>query len=133
MYASERIFAANRRIICVFHHVERQIMKAKLATSFFVIGALLAGVAAHADQDTDREHPLTFLKDSAITTKVKANLADEKMNTLMHIRVDTNNHGVVVLTGHTKNQEQSDRAVSIARHTEGVTDVWNHIQVRAED
>jgi len=31
-----------------------------------------------ADSDTDRSHPKTFVKDSVITTKVKAKLAEEK-------------------------------------------------------
>ncbi len=108
-------------------------MKIKIATSLFVIGALLTCAAAQADPDSDRDHPLTFVKDSAITTKVKAKLADERLNTLIHVHVDTNDRGVVVLTGHARNAEQIERAVSIARHTEGVTDVWNHIQVRADD
>jgi hyperosmotically inducible protein len=107
-------------------------MKTKLVASLFVIGAMLSGVAVQA-QNTDREHPLTFIKDSAITTKVKAKLADEKMNTLMHISVDTDDHGIVVLGGSAKSREQAEKAVSIARNTEGVTSVRNHIQIRAED
>jgi hyperosmotically inducible protein len=107
-------------------------MKAKLATSLFVIGTLLTGIA-YADQDTDREHPLTFVKDSAITTKIKTKLAAEQMHSLMHISVDTDNHGVVVLSGHARDKEQVEKAVSIARATEGVTDVRNHIQIRADD
>jgi hyperosmotically inducible protein len=107
-------------------------MKTKLATSLFVIGAMLTGVTAQA-QNTDREHPLTFIKDSAITTKVKAKLAHEKMNTLMHISVDTDDHGIVVLSGNVRSKELAKRAVSIARHTDGVTEVRNNIQIRAGD
>lgn len=56
-----------------------------LATSCFVIGALVAPLAVTAaDSDTDRSHPATFVKDSVITTKVKAKLANEKMSSLMH-------------------------------------------------
>ena len=51
-------------------------MKYKLATTCFVIGATLAPVAAYAaDSDTDRAKPATFVKDSAITTKIKVRLA----------------------------------------------------------
>ncbi len=104
-------------------------MKFKLATGCFVIGSLLSAVAAQA-ADSDRAHPMAFVKDSVITTKVKAKLAGEKMSSLAHIRVDTDRKGVVVLSGKVKTQEQADRAVSIARETEGVTSVENHIHVK---
>jgi hyperosmotically inducible protein len=107
-------------------------MKTTLATSLFVISAMLTGIA-YADHDADREHPLTFVKDSAITAKIKAKLADDHVNTLVHIGVDTDNHGVVVLSGHARSKDQADAAVSIARRTEGVTEVWNHIQIRSDD
>ena len=51
-------------------------MNINLATSCFVIGTLLAPVAALAeDAVSDRTQPMTFVKDSVITTKVKARLA----------------------------------------------------------
>ena len=109
-------------------------MKIKLATTCFVIGTLLAPVAAYAaDSDSDRAHPMTFVKDSIITTKIKAKLADEKISTLKHIKVDTDAKGAVVLRGRVKNQEEADRAVSIARETEGVTSVTSHIRIKKAD
>jgi hyperosmotically inducible protein len=106
-------------------------MKIKLATACFVIGTLLAPVAAHAaDGDSDRTHPMTFVKDSAITVKIKAKLAEEKLSSLAHIKVDTDAKGVVVLRGKVKTQEEADKAVSIARGTEGVTSVNSSIRVR---
>ncbi|MGO9446902.1 MAG: BON domain-containing protein [Thiobacillaceae bacterium] len=109
-------------------------MNIKLATGAFIIGSLLAPMAAHAeDTDSDRTHPVTFVKDSVITTKVKAMLADEKMNSLMHIKVDTDRHGAVVLSGKVRTQEQADKAVSIARAIEGVTSVTSNIRIRNDD
>jgi hyperosmotically inducible protein len=109
-------------------------MKIKLATTCFVIGTLLAPVAAYAaDSDSDRAHPMTFVKDSIITTKIKAKLADEKISTLKHIKVDTDAKGAVVLRGRVKNQEEADKAVSIARETEGVTSVMSHIRIKKAD
>ena len=109
-------------------------MKIKLATSCFVIATLLVPFAAHAeDRDSDRSHPITFIKDSVITTKVKAMLADEKMKSLLRIKVDTDANGVVVLSGKVKTQEQADKAVSIASKVEGVTSVTNHIHVSKDD
>jgi hyperosmotically inducible protein len=106
-------------------------MKINLATTCFVIGTLLAPVAALAtDRDSDRKHPMTFVKDSIITTKIKARLADEKMSSLKHIKVDTDAKGAVVLGGRVKTQEEADKVVSIARATEGVTSVESNIRVR---
>lgn len=105
-------------------------MKIKLATSIFVIGTLLAPVISHAeDADSDRMHPMTFVKDSVITTKIKAKLADEKMSSLVHVKVDTDAKGVVVLSGNVKTKAEADKAVAIAHETEGVTSVMNKIKV----
>ena len=109
-------------------------MKIKLATTCFVIGALLAPVAAlAADGDSDRTHPMTFVKDSVITAKIKAKLAEEKISSLAHIKVDTDNKGAVVLRGNAKTQEEAVKAVSIARETEGVTSVKSNIRIKKDD
>ena len=108
-------------------------MKIKLATTCFVIGTLLAPIAAHAEDsvtDTDRTSPKTFVKDSVITTKVKARLAEEKMSSLVHIAVDTDNKGAVILSGNVKSQKEADKAVSIARETEGVTSVESNLKIK---
>ncbi len=108
-------------------------MKIKLATTCFVIGALLAPLAAYAaDGDSDRTHPMTFVKDSAITVKIKAKLAGEKISSLAHIKVDTDAKGAVVLSGKAKTQEEADKAASIARETEGVTSVKSNIQINKD-
>ncbi|MDT3707920.1 MAG: BON domain-containing protein [Thiobacillus sp.] len=107
-------------------------MKIQLAATCFVIGTVLAPVVAHAeDKDSDRTHPVTFVKDSAITAKIKAKLlADERMGSLKDIKVDTDNKGMVVLSGKVSTQEEADKAVSIARETEGVTSVKSNIRVQ---
>ena len=77
---------------------------------------MLAPVAAHAaDPDSDRMQPLTFVKDSVITTKIKAELVEEKMSSLAQISVDTGSKGEVALSGRVKTQEQADKVVLIAR------------------
>ncbi len=108
-------------------------MKSKLATTFIIIGTLLAPVAALADSEADNSHPMTFVKDSVITTKIKAKLAEEKMSSLAHIKVDTDQNGAVVLSGKARSQEEADKAVSIARETEGVTSVRSKIQLKKGD
>ena len=108
-------------------------MKIKLATTCFLLGTLLAPIAGYsADTDMDRSHPKAFVKDSVITTKIKAKLAEEKMGSLVHIRVDTVNNGIVWLRGTAKTQEQIDKAISIAHDTEGVTSVKNNIKIKKE-
>jgi len=109
-------------------------MKSQIATSCLIIATLLGPVAAHAeDSDKDRTHPITFVKDSVITAKVKAMLADEKMKSLVHIKVDTDAKGAVVLSGKARTQEDADKAVAIASKVEGVTSVTSHIQVKKDD
>lgn len=109
-------------------------MKTKVATTCFVIGALLTPYFAHAeDSDSDRKHPVTFVKDSAITTKVKAKLAAEKIASLARISVDTDRSGMVVLSGKVRSQEEADKAVSITKGTEGVTSVTSKLQIKKDD
>ena len=107
-------------------------MKYKLATTCFVIGAMLAPVAAYADADADRANPATFVKDSAITTKIKTQLASEHLGSLKHISVDTDRDGVVWMTGTVNNQTEADQAIKIARNTEGVKAVKSNLKVQKD-
>jgi hyperosmotically inducible periplasmic protein len=108
-------------------------MKYKLATTCFVIGSVLAPVAAYAaDSDTDRSKPTHFVKDSVITTKIKTKLAAEHLGSVKHIKVDTDRNGVVWMSGTANSQEEADKAVAIARDTEGVKSVNSHIKVQKD-
>ena len=93
----------------------------------------LCAIAGEAATDTDRSHPMTFVKDSVITTKIKAKLGEDKMSSLVHISVDTDNQGAVTLGGRARTQNDVDRAVAIARATEGVTGVSSAIRISADD
>jgi protein CpxP len=105
-------------------------MRTILAAVCFLIGTLLVPVAGYAaDSDTDRSSPKAFVKDSVITTKIKAKLAAEKLSSAVHIKVETDNKGVVQLSGTAKNQAEVDKAGSIARGVEGVVSVENNIQI----
>ena len=138
MYASEQTLFRNSGTMQTFNFIEKEefIMKVKLATVCFVIGNLLVPFAVHAQDagtDGDRTHPVTFVKDSVITTKIKAKLADEKMSSLAHVKVDTHSKGAVVLSGKVRTQEDADKAVSIARDTEGVTSVKSKLKIQKAD
>ena len=108
-------------------------MKYKLATTCFVIGSVLAPVAAYAaDSDKDRSKPATFVKDSVITTKIKTKLAAEHLGSAKHIKVDTDKNGVVWMTGTANNKEEINQAVQIARNTEGVKSVKSNLKVQKD-
>ena len=109
-------------------------MKFKLVTACLVLSAALTPVAfaadSRADSDTDRNKPATFVKDSAITTKIKTKLAAENPGSLATIHVDTDREGIVWMSGTAKNQQDVDKAVSIAKNTEGVKSVKNDVKIQ---
>lgn len=105
-----------------------------IAAACLTIATLVAPIAVRAadDGDADRAQPSAFIKDSVITTKVKAALAKDKMRSLAHIHVDTDRNGMVVLSGNAKTQQDVDAAASIAQAVEGVTSVQNNIKVKKD-
>ena len=106
-------------------------MKKLLLTGLIATGVFYLPVAMADDyaQDSDRSHPGAFVKDSVITTKVKSKLAAKHMSTLTNIKVDTDNQGVVVLSGKAPTTDASDLAAMIAKDTDGVTSVHNKIVI----
>ena len=103
-------------------------MNTKLAATYVVAGALLLPIAAFS-ADSIVQTPKAFVKDSVITTKIKAELAEQKLSSLVKISVDTDDNGVVNLGGTAATQAAADKAVSIARSVEGVRSVESHIKV----
>jgi hyperosmotically inducible periplasmic protein len=104
-----------------------------LATTLLLAGVLAGPVALAQDADADRAHPKAFVKDSVITTKVKAKLGAEHITSLGRIHVDTDENGVVWLSGSARSQEAIDRAMALARETEGVKDVKSTLKIKADD
>lgn len=90
-------------------------------------------LATAQDSDADRAHPGAFVKDSAITAKIKAKLAGEHVTSMGRVHVDTDKDGVVWLTGKVRTKEAAEEAGTIARNTEHVTAVHNHIKVKKDD
>ena len=83
--------------------------------AFGLMGALAAVVACSAS-------------DPGITTAVKSKLAADDTVKAYQIDVDTQG-GVVTLTGAVENQAAKDRAVQLARETDGVTRVEDRLTV----
>jgi hyperosmotically inducible protein len=102
-------------------------MKTILLSTLIAVGTLGVATAALAD---DASQTGNYVKDSVITAKVKTKLAEKHMSTLTNIQVDTDDRGVVWLSGHAPSKDASDLAAMIAKDTDGVTDVHNHIVVQ---
>src|SRR5688500_12410398 len=83
--------------------------------SFVLMGALATVVACSAS-------------DPGITTAVKSKLTTDDTVKAYQIDVDTQG-GVVTLTGAVENQAAKDRAVQLARETDGVTRVEDRLTV----
>ena len=90
------------------------------------LGVACAPLAMAEEGATESHH---YIKDSAITTKVKAKLAAKHMSTLTRINVDTDANGAVWLSGRAPTKDARDLAGEIAKNTEGVNSVHNDIVV----
>ncbi len=106
-------------------------MKINIISTCLLASCLLfpvAGYTADARSDADGS-TMTYVKDSAITAKVKAQLAADSTTSAMKITVDTDNSGVVWLGGTAKTKAEADKAESIAKQTDGVNSVKNNIKI----
>ncbi|MBS0391933.1 MAG: BON domain-containing protein [Comamonadaceae bacterium] len=94
--------------------------------------ALLTGaaiVSTGCSVARDQQTVGSYVDDAAITTAVKAKMAEDKGVSATAISVETLN-GTVQLSGFAKSQAEKDRAESIARTTKHVREVRNSIVVR---
>ena len=105
-------------------------MSNHIAAGLALAGILSLPLAGHAAEGTDSAK--TVVKDSVITTKIKAALAAEKVSSLVKIGVETDGAGAVVLTGTVTTQARADKAAKIAAAVKGVTAVDNRIQIAAD-
>ena len=109
-------------------------MKSTIVKTFVLLGALsllvpVAGYTATTTEGTSKTAKVKEnVKDAAITTKIKAQFAKDKLVKGRKIRVETEN-GVVKLSGNAASQAEADKAVSIAQDIKDVVSVQNDIQV----
>jgi hyperosmotically inducible protein len=105
-------------------------MNRLVVSALVPFAVLLAPIPARADGPPYNAHPETYLKDSAITAKIKAKIAGEdELRSLVEVIVDTDSKGGVLLRGFVKTKADADKASTIARGTEGVTSVVNRVEV----
>lgn len=69
------------------------------------------------------------LTDGSLTTKIKAKMALDDSVKALDIDVDTN-AGIVTVSGFVRSPAQRDRALQLARETEGVRQVVDKLQVK---
>jgi osmotically-inducible protein OsmY len=112
---------------------KKPLLIAAVSFSFTTLAPL--AVFASPDADTVNTQPQGEIKDSSIKSSIKAQFATEQYNGfgLSHIDVDVNHHGVVSLEGKVSSQDAADRAVAIARATQGVREVKNQLKVKTDD
>jgi hyperosmotically inducible periplasmic protein len=99
-------------------------MKTRLMTVLALTGALALPFSVFAEDSMG-----TMVDDAAITTKIKADYAADSTVSAMKVKVETDDGGVVTLSGTAKTQAEADKAVAIAKSTKGVTSVRNDIVV----
>jgi len=106
-------------------------MKRSLATRCFVIAALLLPMAPApaAAADAAPTRPPSTVKDSAMAAQIRDRLGEEKSVNLAHVKVAADRGGTVVLSGKVETRAAEEKAVSIARATEGVKVVTSSIQI----
>ena len=104
----------------------------------YVVACSLAGLVqvsatANPALETGSSEPRVVIKDSAITSSIRARLASDELGGFKHIRVDTDDHGVVTLKGHVRTQDTADRAISITKDIEGVREVKSALEIKIDD
>lgn len=92
-------------------------------------GATNAPAASLMNPNPTHETVGQGMSDTAITTKVKASLLEQKNLSSMHVHVRTR-EGVVRLTGSVPSAVQKQMAVDIVHGVTGVKSVENHLLIR---
>jgi hyperosmotically inducible protein len=94
--------------------------------------AALVPIAA-LSAEADSTQPTLVVKDSSIESSINAQLKSDSFKGLSHIDVDADDHGVVTLKGKVPSQDAADRAIAIARATEGVREVKSALKIKIDD
>jgi hyperosmotically inducible protein len=116
-------------------------MKKQTLAAIFSVSLALTPMAGFADADsksaevkadasTKSAEVKAYVKDSVITTKVKAKLAADHPSTLTKLEVNTDNSGTVYLSGNAPTATDADRAVATAMSVDGVRGVKSEIIVK---
>jgi osmotically-inducible protein OsmY len=88
------------------------------------VGAEIGARTAQAADATRRA-----VEDGTLTTKIKAKMALDDTVKAFDLDVDTRN-GVVTVSGTVRTEAEKQRALALAKETEGVTQVVDRIQLQ---
>ncbi|MBV8782935.1 MAG: BON domain-containing protein [Gammaproteobacteria bacterium] len=100
-----------------------------------ILAGILAGYfvgPAWGTENPDPSEGAQAASGSPITSAIRDRLAAEHDQSLAELRVDSDLHGTVWLSGRAESQIAADHAVEIARATQGVADVKSNIVVAPE-
>lgn len=92
--------------------------------SVLVCGAFLASCSMFSGRETAGE----YIDDTAITSKIKAEILKDPALKVLQINVETM-QGVVQLSGFVDSSNSETKAMNIARHVNGVISVRNNLIV----
>lgn len=101
-------------------------MQIKYASILIATGSLALGMGSALADSMDSHQPV---KDTYITTKVKAELAKDKGTSATHIHVTTKD-GVVMLDGTVASTAEKELAEKDAKRVKGVVGVHNGLTVQ---
>jgi len=99
------------------------------------IGAFVLPVDSYAAEPMSKDKPsvvnrvMENVGDASITARIKTAMARDKVVSATNINVDTDDKGVVTLSGNAKDKAEVDRALRIARETTGVKSVNNSMLI----
>ena len=96
---------------------------------FRQIVILLALAFLYGCQTTPGQTAPPELTDSAVTSNVKAKLAEDRLGSLAQVKVDTVKN-IVYLTGIVPTSEDRMRAEQVARNVDGVRKVVNNLEIK---
>jgi hypothetical protein len=88
-----------------------------------------AGAAIGEKVATGANQAQRAIAETALTGKIKSKMALDDMVKAADINVDTVN-GVVTLSGRVRSEAERQRAVQLAKETDGVKSVTDHLVVR---
>ena len=104
-------------------------MKYARALAFAAVAGITIVTATGCSVARNQQSVGSYVDDAAVTTAVKAKMAEDKSVAATSISVETLN-GTVQLSGFAKTQAEKNQAEAIARNTKNVRDVRNSIVVR---
>jgi hyperosmotically inducible protein len=88
-----------------------------------------AGAEIRQRTESAAEATRSAVADGALTSKIKAKMALDDRVRALQIDVDTRN-GIVTLTGTIRSEAERERALALARETDGVSQVVDRLEIK---